>query len=1149
MSQKHTKKQSKKNLKPILKDKEYDIFLNPKTYPYDEDIKDKEYENFIPLPDLRSVNFNEKIANKKEFNLFTIPPMLENVRKLYPEKPLKDLIEIESKRLCNEFRLSETQRFLKNFLNPETPYKSILLFHGTGVGKTCSSLSIAEGFLDENPDTTVYILLNPGVQASFRKNIFDSAKLKNNMIESQCTRDKYLQRITYSKNDSYEKVTKKIEKQINNNYHFLGYRQFGNKIRSLKNEVEKKRADLSIEKKKELVNEKIRREFSNSVFIIDEAHNIKEGGNSEEKELTTYLERVITQSDNMKLILLSATPMFNSNTEILYLLNLLLLNEKRPIINQKDIFVKENDDYVFTENGIEYLQYKAQGLVSYLRGEHPLRFPMKLEPLGGIIKKFPTHTFDNIPFDDPKEKIENFPIIGCVMKEKKTQYKVYTELTSIDGFGTFDGDGIAASNIVFPLTESEKERNIINTNPKSKIGNLGFDTCFKKKIVKSQLKLEPQEGISMDFLDISNIGNYSTKIKTILDTIQNSEGIVFIYSQFIWAGIVPLACALEMNGYTRTNGNLLDLKTIKKNQQHKGNYMIISGDNTLTPKNLYENYIKNIETENSDGTKVKVILGSGAAAEGLDFKMIREVHILEPWHHLSRLDQVVGRAIRNCSHLNLPIEKRNVIVYYYASTLEKSDIETVDLKRYREAIKKDKKIAEVIYSLKITAVDCNFNLHGNIYNDSNLKEEIEITDAQKEKRSVKLGDFGKDKSRECQYEKCNFTCKFEKIKDDDNSTYSVLKHQKDKIYDIKKIIEKLFNYHTSIEIKHLVKQDPSIRDLNLKDNSLIYLAIRELLNDKNIYTSNKLFKQIGQKKNFLESNIVYKNGLLILEPISFKNGHKTLYELQKQSYYETKKLKLLNIEKSLEKKTKKKKIDKENELEELILEEEDQIYQYYLTITKEQIILFCEFLFKKSENFLDENKKYKNLKNVLKNMNIMYETSDLSGYVYLEDNNTLRFVKLNKSDKPENNTFTLTEKNSEEENEYKRNWYETHNDYENPNYGKIVGYIMLKKNTPVFKIRDRRIGDTKGRKSAIRIGQICDSYGIKPAVIEEYVKIFQSDYSGKKIPAPKTRPYKPKHEICKDLITKFIDAEKTKKDNNRWFLSLIDSYMYGIYNK
>ena len=40
--------------------------LKTKTNPYEEDIKDKEYENFIPLPDLRSFSFNEKISNKKE---------------------------------------------------------------------------------------------------------------------------------------------------------------------------------------------------------------------------------------------------------------------------------------------------------------------------------------------------------------------------------------------------------------------------------------------------------------------------------------------------------------------------------------------------------------------------------------------------------------------------------------------------------------------------------------------------------------------------------------------------------------------------------------------------------------------------------------------------------------------------------------------------------------------------------------------------------------------------------------------------------------------------------------------------------------------------------------------------------------------------
>ena len=71
-------------------------------------------------------------------------------------------------------------------------------------------------------------------------------------------------------------------------------------------------------------------------------------------------------------------------------------------------------------------------------------------------------------------------------------------------------------------------------------------------------------------------------------------------------------------------------------------YLMITGDSELGRKS-YENYLK-IENENINGDKVKVILGSASASEGLDFKNIREVHIMNPWHHLNRLDQVIGRA-------------------------------------------------------------------------------------------------------------------------------------------------------------------------------------------------------------------------------------------------------------------------------------------------------------------------------------------------------------------------------------------------------------------------------------------------------------------------------------------------------------------------
>ena len=38
------------------------------------------------------------------------------------------------------FNLTNSQKFLKTFMSPYTPYNSLLVYHGTGVGKTCTSI-------------------------------------------------------------------------------------------------------------------------------------------------------------------------------------------------------------------------------------------------------------------------------------------------------------------------------------------------------------------------------------------------------------------------------------------------------------------------------------------------------------------------------------------------------------------------------------------------------------------------------------------------------------------------------------------------------------------------------------------------------------------------------------------------------------------------------------------------------------------------------------------------------------------------------------------------------------------------------------------------------------------------------------------------
>ena len=124
-----------------------------------------------------------------------------------------------------------------------------------------------------------------------------------------------------------------------------------------------------------------------------------------------------------------------------------------------------------------------------------------------------------------------------------------------------------------------------------------------------------------------------------------------------------------------------------------------------------------LRDENKNGELVKIIIGSETAAEGLDFSYIRQVHILDPWYNMNRIEQTIGRAVRNCSHKNLPFIERNVEIYLHA-TLDK-DYEPIDLYLYRLAESKAINIGLVTRALKECSVDC-------LLTRKQLKEEEDI---------------------------------------------------------------------------------------------------------------------------------------------------------------------------------------------------------------------------------------------------------------------------------------------------------------------------------------------------------------------------------------------------------------------------------------
>ena len=78
--------------------------------------------------------------------------------------------------------------------------------------------------------------------------------------------------------------------------------------------------------------------------------------------------------------------MYNLSREMIKLLNILLLNDKESPIEESDIFEKDGEQLksyesedIFGETA-KNSNPKVEGYISYLKGENPFTFPIKLYP-------------------------------------------------------------------------------------------------------------------------------------------------------------------------------------------------------------------------------------------------------------------------------------------------------------------------------------------------------------------------------------------------------------------------------------------------------------------------------------------------------------------------------------------------------------------------------------------------------------------------------------------------------------------------------------------------------------------------------------------------------------------------------------------------
>lgn len=527
-----------------------------------------------------------------------------------------------------KFTLQQQQLFLSDLLSSDlSPFnnkdiRGILIYHQIGSGKTCTAISIAEKFKKK---MNIVIVL----PASLKGNFFDE-------LISECTGNEYISQNERKKIKSNEKLIEKINKKINKYYTIYSYHKFI-----------------------ELINiNKIK--LNNTLLIIDEIQNMISLNGSFYKSL---LDIIIKSNDTLKIILLSATPMFDKPIEIALTLNLLKKNDTF-IIN------KFNQDYIYKSGNnyktinLKNFKLKINNLISYYRGAPPQTYPKM-----------------------------NLKVVKCCMS--KFQYKSY--LTSLSSSNNnIRGSFKNADILNMPQNFFLGPRMVSNIAfPNKSIGDMGFSS------------------FNNDALLIKNIKKYSIKFYKIYKKIIKSIGNIFVYSNFKDnGGIKCFVTFLEYHGW----------KNYIIYGEGPKRFAIWSGDENNKIKDEIK-YIFN-QKENEYGSKIKMILGSPSIKEGVSLLRIEQVHILEPYWNMSRIQQILGRAVRFCSHKDVAKNRRFVNVYLYICTLPCNNIlneKSIDQYIWSIAKKKNKLIQDFEIALKESAFDCNLFYNRNVYANDTYK--------------------------------------------------------------------------------------------------------------------------------------------------------------------------------------------------------------------------------------------------------------------------------------------------------------------------------------------------------------------------------------------------------------------------------------------
>ena len=649
-----------------------------------------------------------------------------------------------------KFEAMKYQKFVRDFMQHDSPYRGILLFHGLGSGKTCTAVTASEAMTQN------------------RKVIFISpASLKDNFIHKG---------LMFCGDPEYKNNPDLIKQR----YSFVS-----------------SNAPNTVDQLKKLGS------LDNKLIVIDEAHNLVSrmvsglNGNSKQGK---EIYQMLISAKNCKIIALTGTPIKNYPYEASVLLNVLKGHidihyfrimgaptgsiesivsslENLDFVDYIDInrsnqtlgfhlLIKSWDpefkkyiemiqkEAINRMADIKYLMQKSFPILPQEEEEFIERFVDIRDPKNirlknknmlrrrvlGLVSYY-TARQDNYPdlvirdvirVPMSKYQFDDYLLVREVEKksEKYSAKQKKSVLKSKGGKGPQSIMRIYSrqfSNFVFPediprpfakpglsivkikedldkgksknkdiIKDMAKEEEIVSNTELSKKYMQRLEKTLKKLSLNKNKYLKDEPG---------KLQKYSPKMKAILDNIKKSNGLIFVYSQFTSVeGSAIFSMVLEANGYAPFGSD-----------SNKPKFALYSG--SVDYKKRKEIIDTFTSSDNKYGKDLKIILASAAGAEGLDLKNIRQIHIMEPYWNEILIKQVIGRGVRRNSHMDLKPDERNVEVFRYLSVFtdqEKSRVsrrEQLSTDEYimEVAMSKEKITNELLMTLKEAAVDCKLN--------------------------------------------------------------------------------------------------------------------------------------------------------------------------------------------------------------------------------------------------------------------------------------------------------------------------------------------------------------------------------------------------------------------------------------------------------